>query len=263
MLTRYTLPETSMETRGRILVVDDNPVNQRVAVRMLEKMGHDVEVADNGAIAVERIAKDRYDAVLMDCQMPVMDGFEATRAIRLQEGADRHTPVIAMTAGAMMGDEGKCLDAGMDAYLSKPIKADGLATMVERWTMLGTHARLGRRFAKTESGLLDSTLIAGLHELGAQEFGKLVKLFLSDSAGRLAALRSAEAVGDGLASEKLAHSLKGSAATFGAEALAKRCNELQLLASSGDLAESARLIDSVDAGFVKASQALREELLVP
>jgi two-component system sensor histidine kinase/response regulator len=263
MLTRYTLPETSLESRGRILVVDDNPVNQRVAVRMLEKMGHDVAVADNGAIALERIANDRYDAVLMDCQMPVMDGFEATRAIRIQEGADRHTPVIAMTAGAMMGDESKCLDAGMDAYLSKPIKADGLATMVERWTMLGTHTRSGRRFDKAESGPLDSALIAGLRELGVEEFGKLVALFLKDGAGRVAALRSAEAVGDGSAIEKLAHSLKGSAATFGAGSLAQRCDELQVLASSGDLAESARLIDSVDAGFLKASQALREELLIP
>ena len=263
MITRYTLPETSLEARGRILVVDDNPVNQRVAVRMLEKMGHQVEVADNGAVAVERIARDRYDAVLMDCQMPIMDGFEATRTIRLQEGADRHTPIIAMTAGAMMGDESKCLDAGMDAYLSKPIKADGLATMVERWTMLGTHARLGRGLVKAEGGLLDAALLAGLRELGNEEFGKLVELFLQDGADRVAALRSAEAVGDGSAIEKLAHSLKGSAATFGAGVLAQRCNELQELASSGDLAESARLIDSVDAGFLKASQALRQELLVP
>jgi PAS domain S-box-containing protein len=120
---------------GHILVVDDNRVNQRVAQRMLENRGHKVDVADNGVEALVAVARKHYDAVLMDRQMPEMDGYEATRMIRMREGADRHTVIIAMTAGAMLGDEEECLAAGMDAYLSKPVKADDLFAMIDRWLM--------------------------------------------------------------------------------------------------------------------------------
>jgi CheY-like chemotaxis protein/HPt (histidine-containing phosphotransfer) domain-containing protein len=262
MITEYTLPEAVAGTRaGRVLVVDDNPVNQRVVVRMLEKMGHGVDVADTGVAAVASVARARYDAVLMDCQMPVMDRFEATREIRRQQaGTDRHTPIIALTAGAMMGDEGKCLEAGMDAYLSKPIKADSLAMMVERWTELRARSR-PEHVRPLDAGVLDTSCIAGQRDLGVEEFVKLVHLFMNDGAARVAALHSAEKDHDVSAIVKLAHSLKGSAATFGDHTLAQRCSELQVLASAGDFAESTRLIDSVDAGFVVASEALREELL--
>ncbi len=118
---------------GRILVVDDNPVNQRVAMRMLERRGHLVDVANNGVEAVAAVALTEYDAVLMDRQMPEMDGFEATRMIRTREGSTRHTIIIAVTAGAMIGDEEECLAAGMDAYLSKPVEAATLMAMVDRW----------------------------------------------------------------------------------------------------------------------------------
>ncbi len=118
---------------GHILVVDDNPVNRRVAARMLEKMGHIVDVAGTGLDALDAVARCDYDVVLMDRQMPDMDGFEVTRAIRTREGAGRHSIIIALTAGAMTGDEQECLDAGMDAYLSKPIVAEALAAMVDRW----------------------------------------------------------------------------------------------------------------------------------
>jgi two-component system sensor histidine kinase/response regulator len=118
---------------GRILVVDDNRVNQRVAQRMLEKRGHTVDVADNGVEALIAVARTQFDAVLMDRQMPEMDGLETTRMIRAREGTDRHTIIIAMTAGAMIGDEEECLAAGMDAYLSKPVKADALVAMIDRW----------------------------------------------------------------------------------------------------------------------------------
>jgi PAS domain S-box-containing protein len=260
MIMQSTLPEAPAGGRVRVLVVEDNPLNQRVVVRMLEKMGHVVDVANNGVVAVACVARNTYDAVLMDCQMPVMDGFEATREIRRQEeGTARHTLIIAVTAGAMRGDEEKCRDAGMDAYLSKPIKAERLATMVERWIDLRVRAHRAP-LRLLSSGALDTSCIAGLRELGVDEFGKLVQLFLSDGAMRVAALHSARADGDGSAIAKLAHSLKGSAATFGASVLVRRCDELQIVASTGDLTGSAKLIDSVDAGFIVASEALREEL---
>jgi CheY-like chemotaxis protein len=261
MMTQYTRPEALKGGRGRVLVVDDNPVNQRVVRLMLEKMGYDVDVADNGVVAVACVSRALYDAVLMDCQMPVMDGFEATREIRRQEeGTDRHTLIIAVTGGAMMGDAEKCLDAGMDAYLSKPIMAESLGAMVESWTEL--RARSHRELLSLpSSGVLDTSSIAGLRELGPSEFGKLVHLFLSDGALRVAALHAAGAEADGVAMAKIAHSLKGSAATFGAGVLVQRCDELQIVARSGDLADSAGLIDSVDAGFIVASEALRQELM--
>jgi two-component system sensor histidine kinase/response regulator len=258
---RYSFTEAPPASKQRLLVVDDNPVNQRVAVRMLEKMGHVVDVADNGIGALAALARVKYDAVLMDCQMPEMDGFEATREIRRREGSDRHTIVIAMTAGAMAGDQEKCLMAGMDAYLSKPVKADKLAEMITLWTDPNAGRRHQPSYTMQPSGgLLDQTYVTGLRELGTDEFDKLVRLFLKDGQTRIDGLRAAQTTGDTSAMVKLAHSLKGSASSFGAGTLAARCGELQARARAADAAEDARMIDSVDAEFVRASAALREEL---
>jgi len=253
-----TIPAT---LGGRLLVVDDNPVNQRVARRMLEKRGHIVDVADNGVEAVAAVARVPYDAILMDCQMPEMDGFEATRVIRAREGSNRHTPVIAMTAGAMTGDKEKCFAAGMDAYLSKPIKAETLAAMVGRWVTSAGIPEPGLDSSPDGEGLLDSALLAALRELGTDEFDSLVRLFLTDGAGRIAELRMAEATGDSDAMGRLAHSLKGSSSTFGAGTLAERCEELQTRAAAGDLAAASRLIVAIEAEFVPVSEALRDELV--
>jgi signal transduction histidine kinase/DNA-binding response OmpR family regulator len=118
---------------ARVLVVEDNIANLKVAVRMVEKLGYRADVAANGVEAVKVLGDVRYDAVLMDCHMPEMDGFEATRAIRRNEPVGRHTPVIAMTASALSGDRERCLAAGMDDYISKPIKLHVVAAVLERW----------------------------------------------------------------------------------------------------------------------------------
>jgi CheY-like chemotaxis protein len=118
---------------ARVLVVEDNAANLKVAVRMVEKLGYRADVAANGIEAVRILGEVRYDAVLMDCHMPEMDGFDATRAIRRSEAGGRHTPVIAMTASALSGDRERCLAAGMDDYISKPIKLHVVAAVLERW----------------------------------------------------------------------------------------------------------------------------------
>ena len=118
---------------SRVLVVEDNTANLKVAVRMLERLGYRAEVASNGAEAVSALEHMQYDAVLMDCQMPEMDGYEATRLIRKNERVGRHVPIIAMTAAAMSGDRERCLAAGMDDYISKPVKLHVVAAVLERW----------------------------------------------------------------------------------------------------------------------------------
>ena len=119
--------------QARILLVEDNSVNRKVALRLLATMGYHAESAVNGAEGVKALAEHGYDLVLMDVQMPVMDGYEATREIRRLQGDKRHTPIVAMTANAMKGDREKCLNAGMDDYISKPVRRDDLREMIERW----------------------------------------------------------------------------------------------------------------------------------
>jgi CheY-like chemotaxis protein len=126
------------ETRrwSRVLVVEDNAANLKVTVRMVERLGYRADVAANGVEAVNLLKGLQYDAVLMDCQMPEMDGYEATRLIRADEASGQHVPIIAMTAAALAGDRERCLAAGMDDYISKPVKLHVVAALLERWIAL-------------------------------------------------------------------------------------------------------------------------------
>jgi two-component system, sensor histidine kinase and response regulator len=126
------MPETPVG-RGRILVVEDGEINQLVAVGILEHLGYSAEVADDGLAALSAMGRSHFDAVLMDVQMPGMDGFEATGEIRRLEGDVHHTPIIAMTASATKEDRDQCLAAGMDDYVSKPVNPHALETVLSRW----------------------------------------------------------------------------------------------------------------------------------
>jgi CheY-like chemotaxis protein len=123
-------PPSSQSAKSHILIAEDNLVNQKVAQRLLEKLGYSVDVAANGREAVDKWASGSYDLILMDCQMPEMDGYEATRAIRTAESGGRHIPIVAVTANTMVGDREKCLACGMDAFVPKPIKTEILTNTI-------------------------------------------------------------------------------------------------------------------------------------
>ena len=119
--------------RGRVLVAEDNPVNQKLAIRLLQQLGLEVDLAGHGVEAVARALATRYDAIFMDCQMPEMDGYDATRELRKREPAGRRTPIVAMTANVMDGDRERCLEAGMDDHVAKPVTRQALVAALERW----------------------------------------------------------------------------------------------------------------------------------
>ena len=226
--------------RGRILIVEDNEVNQLVAQATVNKFGYTVDVVSNGAEAVDATASTRYSAVLMDCHMPVMDGFEATRVIRSRGGTFR-LPIIAMTAGALDGDRERCLAAGMDDYLAKPVDAAALQAALARWVPEPAAQALavtGAVRAATEPRAVDQDRLAMLRGLGPDDGRGLlpatVEAFRKDVPGRIAALQAALDDGGGEALVRAAHALKGSAANIGAGRAAAICAELEGLGRAGN-----------------------------
>jgi CheY-like chemotaxis protein len=142
LVTRHALRERRAATRARVLVAEDNPVNQKVAARMLETLGYRVDVAGDGLEALDALSKAHYGAILMDVQMPEMDGYEATAEIRKREqGKGRRMPIIAMTANALQGDRHKALEAEMDDYVPKPVNVEELGAVLKRWIPEGTSER--------------------------------------------------------------------------------------------------------------------------
>lgn len=140
LITRHTLSNSQARPKPRLLLAEDNPVNQKVACKMLEKLGYRVDVVANGQEAVAAHQRSRYPLILMDCQMPEVDGFEATSLIRKMEGRSCHTPIVAMTANAMQGDREHCLAAGMDDYIAKPVRPKDLQTVLDTWLGKNTTA---------------------------------------------------------------------------------------------------------------------------
>jgi two-component system, sensor histidine kinase and response regulator len=182
--------------RGHLLLAEDNPVNQQVAVRTLERIGYRVDVAGDGRQALEALGRTEYAAVLMDVHMPGIDGYEATQEIRKREGPERHTPIIAMTASAMQGDREKALAAGMDDYVPKPVKREELEAVLERWVSdRVTEATIPEGDAESaEESLepLDRATMESLRELGGSEMlSELVEMFISDTRSALANLKAA------------------------------------------------------------------------
>jgi CheY-like chemotaxis protein len=212
-----------LPTRGRILVVEDNEVNQLVARSMAARLGYAVDVVSDGTQAVSITAEISYGAVLMDCHMPVMDGFEATRAIRHRDGDARHLPIIAMTAGALEEDRDKCLAAGMDAYLTKPVDMDRLGELLAEWVPPVP--------SPAEDPALDPGRLEVLRGLGPADGQGLLpdaaEAFRQGVQSSLKSLRQAISDRDRDALGQAAHKLKGAAANIGATRAAAICSELE------------------------------------
>ncbi|MHA7221257.1 hybrid sensor histidine kinase/response regulator [Arthrobacter sp. RHLT1-20] len=223
--------QNSEPSRGLILVVEDNEVNQLVARGMVAKLGYQVDLVDDGSQAVAATGKVRYAAVLMDCHMPVMDGFEATRAIRARDGNGRRLPIIAMTAGALDEDRERCTSAGMDDYLSKPVDLAKLEAVLARWIPPVPPPGEGEP-------VLDPARLTILRALGAPDGHGLLpqaaEAFRQDIQPSLDSLRRALDDGHGEALGEAAHKLKGAAASIGANRAAALCHQLECNAGTPD-----------------------------
>ncbi|TAP44665.1 PAS domain-containing hybrid sensor histidine kinase/response regulator [Arthrobacter sp. S39] len=242
-------------SRGRILVVEDNEVNQLVARATVSKFGFAVDVVADGAEAVAATARSQYAAVLMDCHMPVMDGFEATRVIRNRDGKHSRLPIIAMTAGALDGDRERCLAAGMDDYLSKPVDAAELEAALARWVPEQAPQLLAVTGGRPPS--VDPDRLAMLRDLGPEDGQGLLpaaaEAFRKDLPARLAVLRESVHNGGGPALAQAAHALKGAAANIGATAVAALCGELEEMGRTGKHDGGPQLVSRLEAELVKVN----------
>ena len=224
--------------RLRILVAEDNAVNQKLVDRLLTKQGHTPVLVRDGAEAVSALDSQSFDLVLMDVQMPNMDGFEATAAIRKAEVATGiHVPIIAMTANAMKGDRERCLEAGMDAYLSKPLRARQLFEAVEEF--YGSQADGQASLPPLDQQVVGQAFdeAAALECVGgdAEILTTIAKIFVEESPKRLDDIRDAVRAGDSRSLERAAHTLKGSVAIFGATAASEAARRLEAMGRSRDL----------------------------
>jgi two-component system, sensor histidine kinase and response regulator len=252
-------------SRGHILLVEDYPVNQMVAIRMLERSGYRVDAVQNGREAVEALSNIPYGAVLMDVQMPEMDGYEATAEIRRREGSGPHIPIIAMTADAMQGDRERALAAGMDDYMAKPVKHEELDAVLERWIPQPEqdpleHRSDGDAGANEDAPALDLSVLESRR--GPQRDGepdklaRIVGLFIDDVPLRLDEMRQAVERGEAQKVEETAHMLKGGSGYMGAGQMAKICTGIQGLGASGELSRAPELLDELEAEFKRIRPAL-------
>ena len=248
--TYLFVKERRAALHARVLVAEDNIINQKVAVKMLESLGYRADVAADGQEAVEALSSIPYSAVLMDVQMPEMDGYEATVQVRSrEEDQERRIPIIAMTANALEGDRAKALGAGMDDYLPKPVKREEREAVLRRW------------IPEEIEDPLDPAAVEVLREFdGPEILSELVEVFFTDTRSDLSVLGKALEEGDVRSVERTAYALKGSSANMGALRLSSICAELQKAGASGELSQVPRLLEQIKAEFERVRPALERKM---
>ena len=277
-LQRVNGHETTMEKRSsvavlearrsktglNILLAEDNRVNQAVATQMLEKMGHSITVANTGTEVLSQLAAGSFDLVLMDVQMPEMDGIEATRRIRSEESnAGAHIPIVAITAHAMKGDRERCLEAGMDGYISKPINkaallsviGDAMRSRIDR----GTHREQNVEAGPASGTVLQMDTGKLLERLGGDEglFYEIIDIFLEEAPKSMLRLRAALEAGDGGTTERIAHSMRGELGYLGVEEVSQQARELEEIGRRGDLERARCIFPSFELNISSITEALR------
>jgi CheY-like chemotaxis protein len=257
-----------LRLRGTVLVVEDNLINQKVTTAMLEALGLDWVLAGNGQVAVEKVRGKSFDLVLMDCQMPIMDGYAATAAIRALPGEAARVPILALTANALQGDEAKCLEAGMDGFLPKPLTFAMLGSTLSRWLPAGIAgtaepAPVAAHVASTGS-TLNMRQIATLQAIGKQAgtdlVGEMLRTFLSDANEQLQRLEAAIAAQDAQQLTRCAHGLKSSTANMGAEELSALYRRLEQMGRNNHIAEAGSLLLELHAAHERVVQRANQLL---
>jgi len=259
----------------RILIAEDTAVNQKLIATMLGRMGYRADVAANGREALEALRRQRYDVVLMDVQMPEMDGLEATGHIRRDWDPGEQPRIVALTANAMAEDRDICLKAGMDDYLSKPVQVRELQDALRRsseWRRtrdgdpepIVTASPGAEAESKSSDSVLDPTTLASLREMQAEAgpglFQELLELFQADAAPRIAEMHRAIESGDPNALRHAAHGLKGAASNLGATTLAATCLALERIGKEGSVSGAGELMRDVEPEYERACAALQREI---
>ena len=248
LITQHSLRENRRSLK--VLVAEDSAINLKLVVRLLEKRGHKVESVGNGRAVLRAIERRPFDLILMDVQMPEMDGLEATAAIREREGATgAHIPIIAMTAHAMKGDRERCLDAGMDAYVSKPVRAGELFEVIEGTIPAIGRGGLGMPQERDASEIIDWEAAFKHFEGDVELMKEIAEMFLEESPVLMDTMREALDRGDSGALERAAHTVKGSVGNFAAESAFQAAQRVEQIGRDGNMVEAE-----------EAYRALEEEL---
>jgi CheY-like chemotaxis protein len=241
----------------KILLVEDHEVNQMVTLNQLAMLGFEADCVGNGEEAIAQLTQQNYDLVLMDCQMPILDGYDTTQEIRRREGSERHTTIIALTAHALPTDRQKCIDAGMDDYLSKPIAQEALGAMIERWTkhtvkptVADTNSEITHNPQRSALGVEEAPL--DLERLKAISRGKvtfqqqLVQAFIKNAQPGLEQIRLAIPVNNSEIIMQQAHRLKGASANVGVRLMPEVAAQLEQQAREGNLAGVTEKLEALE-----------------
>ncbi|MBN1516323.1 response regulator [Candidatus Sumerlaeota bacterium] len=264
LITQHTISEARRNV-ARILVVEDNVVNQKLAVLLLEKIGLRCDVAANGLEAVEAVSSLPYDLVLMDCHMPELDGFEATRRIRKLETDQRRTPIVAMTADAMQGDREKCLGAGMDDYISKPIELMAFKRILEKF--LDDSNQDESECAEEENSSVESSQAAYVNMDRLKEIAdgdlafmaEIIELFEQDAPMRINVICSSFEQRDMALLQREAHSLKGASGSVCAETLQELAAKLQAASEQNAIGACQELITKIEMAYEQTAEIFQNE----